>query len=137
MISPEQSFNDLGIDAITGTQMMDWLSLSKIDLGDPTRFSRLKEIIDYFKQFPEDTQRFLIVRATRNKTVDRLTHVWEYAQLLNRRKGYEDMLQLIEKERSVLGENPDPVILSSISSRSLETRESIAKLNSEIGIYES
>lgn len=136
MINIESAFNDLGIDALTGVELMDWLNISQIDLNDPSRFARLHQVIDYFKQFPKDTQRFLIVRATNGKNVDKLNHVWEYSQLLGRRKSMEDMLTSIEKERSVLGLTPDPLILASVDKRSLETRENIAKINVEAAIYE-
>lgn len=136
MISTEQAFNDLNIDAVTGVQMLEWLGVVPSELSDPQRFSRLQSIISYFKQFPPDTQRFLIMRATKNKMVDKLQHVWEYSQLLQQKKVYEDINISIDRERSALGENSDPALKSSIESRSLENREQLARINDEINLYE-
>ena len=136
MISMESAMNELGVDAITGVELMEWLGVTQVDLSDPSRFSRLHDVINYFKQFQPDTQRYLILRATSGKMVDKLNHVWEYSQLLSRRKSHEDMLTNIEKERSILGENPDPLVKQSVESKSLEAQENIAKINSEIAIYE-
>lgn len=137
MISTEGKFNDLGIDVLTGVQILDWLGLSKIDLGDPSRFSRIQDVVSYLKQFPVDTQRFLVMKATRSKFIpDKLQHVWEYTQLLARRKEYEDTLKGIQTELSALGPAPDPMSLRSVDIRSLELNQNLAKINSEIEIYE-
>lgn len=132
----DQKLNDLGIDAITGISLMDQLDMNPDDLAIPQRFSRLKEVIGFFKQFPEDTQRFLITKATRGKAVDKLNHIFEYTKLLTKRSEYEDILQGIDKEKSALGFMIDPIKAQAIAERSVETRTSLEMVSDEIKVYE-
>lgn len=133
MISAEQAFNELGIDAITATEMMDWLGISKIDLGDPSRFSKFQSVIEYFKQFPSDTQRFLIRRVTQNPNHDRLQRVWEYAELLKNKKSAEDAIEKIKTEASAVS---DPVLQHNYVAREAEARQALTAVTQEMALYE-
>lgn len=136
MINIETAFNELGIDAATGVELMDWLQISPIDLGDPTRFSKFHSVIDYFKQFPVDTQRYLIRKAINNKNVDKLNHVWEYAELLKRKSEIEKATEKIRLEGSALGPESDAVLRMANAQRELDAKEQFNKVVQEIEIYE-
>ena len=135
MISTESAFNELGIDAITGVEIMDWLGISAIDLGDPARFGRFHDIIDYFKQFPVDTQRYIIRKVTNGKNVDKLNHVWEYSELLKNKRAAEEAIEKVKTELSALGTNPDPVLVQNYALREAEARQALNAVVAEAAIY--
>lgn len=138
----ETIFQDLGIDAIRGVQLIDQLDINTAELASPQRFTRLKEIIEYFKQFPEDTQRFLINKAVRGKQVDKLNHVYEYTTILKEKGKFESMLSKIEAEKSALDgtdsmqdqENFNRII--SLSEQAMDIRRNVSRLSDELSIYE-
>jgi len=134
--STESAFNELGVDAVTATELMDWLGLSTLDIGDPKRFHLFNDVIGYFKQFPVDTQRYLIKRATRDKNVDKLQHVWEYSQLLQKRTSAEQEMEKVRVEQSALGTDADPTIRISQAQKELEIKGRINDITSEIRLYD-
>ena len=135
-MNTERVFEDLGIDAITGVEIMDQLSIVPDELQSPRRFAQLKEVINYLKQFPQDTQRFLINKATRGKLVDKLQHLHEYTHLLTRKSFYEQELEKLSKERSAVEQAGDPILLKDIATRDMANREQLNFIQEEIGIYE-
>lgn len=136
MIDTEAAFNGLGIDAVTGVELMDWLGLTPVDLGNPSRFSRLQQVIDYLKQFPEDTQRYLVTRATKGKMVDKLNHMWEYTQILKNKEYVQKLIDATKKEKEALGENADPFMLDGVDKKVAQFTEELGRINSELDIYE-
>ena len=88
-MNPEAIFDGMGVDAITGVKLMDWLGVTAEELQVPQRFHRLQDIVQFLKQFPEDTQRFLISKSTRGKLVDKLDHFFEYTSLLKEKQAKE------------------------------------------------
>lgn len=94
----ETAFNDLGVNAIVGTEMLDLLGLHTQDLQIPQRFARFQAVIEYFKDLPEDTRRFLVTKATRGKPVNRIDHVFEYVNLLKEKTGYLNQLKDTEEK---------------------------------------
>ena len=136
MMSTERAFEDLGIDVVSATEIMGWLDLSRIDLGDPQRFSRLQSVINYFKQFPVETQRFLIRKALSGKVVDKLTHIWEYSELLKNKRAVEERMETLKREGSALGSDSDPFILKAHAERELSVRDELNRLQDEISLYE-
>lgn len=136
MINTESAFNSLGIDAITGVELMEWLGLSPIDFTDSGRFNRFKTVIDYFKQFPVDTQRFMIRRVTNGKNVDKLQHVWEYTELLKNKKAVEEAIEKIKTERSALGAGNDPILVQNFAQREIDARTALNHVTQEMALYE-
>jgi len=135
MANAEALFNDLGINAILGSQLIEWLNLSIDEINIPSRFSKLQNVIDYLKQFPDDTQRFIVNKATRGKMVDKLDHLNEYTHLLQKRESVNSELEKIKSERSAIG--------TDISDKNIELdlkesmyNDSMRRLNDEISIYE-
>lgn len=129
-------FGDLGVDAITGVELMDFLDLTADELQDPRRFSQLQQVISFFKQFPTDTQRFLIKKVTTGKMVDKLKHVLEYTRLLSKKSALENELDAVEKERSAIEASGDPIALQQISFKANDIERMLTGTNDEIRIYE-
>lgn len=137
MINIESIFNQAGTGAVIGTQLMEWLGISPIDFSDPHRFSKFRDIIDYLKKFPEDTQRYIISKVTQGKPLtDKLAQVWEYSQLLGRKESYEQSLTDLSKEREILGPDADRFIVAATDMRYVETKQNLDKINNEIALYE-
>lgn len=136
MINTESKFNELGIDAISGVNLMEWLGVSSFDLGDPVRFTKFKDIIGYMKQFPVDTQRYLVRRAVNNKNVDKLNHVFEYTELLKNKKAIEEALERISAEASALGPDSDPVLRIANGHKELEAKHALDSVAKELYLYE-
>lgn len=135
-MNPEAAFGDLGIDAVTGTLFLDLLDMSPDEFASPERFSKLRSVIDYLKQFPEDTQRFLVTKATRGKYVDRLDHMFEYTSLLKAKEEKEKALAGLERESSATEHVDDPFLKVDLAKRSIDTREALKEIKEEIAIYE-
>lgn len=135
-MNPESAFNELGVDAVTGSLLMEVLGVTTAELQIPRRFEQLKAVINYLKDFPEDTQRYLINKATRGKMVDKLEHMAEYTNLLKQRTFNQDILKKIDDERSATAGNSEPTIEREIAQRALDVRATIGKLSDEISLYE-
>lgn len=134
-MNPNEAFTDLNIDAVTGERMMSMLGIGVHDLSIPSRFSKLKSIIGIFKNFSDDTQRFLISRATTGKNVDRLEYMYEYSNLLENKLGLEKELQDFQKETSALN-TIDPIILESNARRSEQLSSSLNRVKDMMSVYE-
>jgi hypothetical protein len=114
---------------------MELLDLSPSDFVNPVRFARFQSVATYLKQFPEDTQRFLITKSTRGKVVDRLDHVFEYTNLLKQKFAQEKTLERLKEELSAMEAIGDPQ--SHLTQA--QSEEMDAQLNrtlEEIQIYE-
>lgn len=135
MINIESAFNDLSVNAIVATNFMDLLGLNTMDFHDPVRFSRFQQVVQYLKQFPDDTQRFLITKSTRGKPVDKLDQVFEYTNLLKQKYSQEQTLDDLKKQILVLEVTGDPK-LNMIQLQKEEMDKQIDMTLLEIGIYE-
>ncbi len=133
-MNPETAFGDLGVNAITGSMLMEMLDLTMDDLSSPRRFSCLREVIAFLSKLPEDDQRFLVSKATRGKNVDKLSHMREYVLLLSKKSSYEDEMAraegVIASEDSPVGD----VALARATAREIGDR--MRSLSEEIAIYE-
>lgn len=135
MVNILEAFTDLGTNAIVATSLMNLLGLYPDDLADPQRFSRFQEVVKYLKQYPEDTQRFLITKATRGKLVDKLDHVFEYTNLLKQKFAQEQTLETMKEELSMLEATHDPRFFT-INEQKEEMENQIGRTLEEIRIYE-
>lgn len=135
-MNPQEAFNDLGIDAMTGVRLMGALGLSPIDFNNPARFTRFHQVIDYFKNLPEDTQNFLISKVTTGKIGDKLDKVFEYTQLLDRKHSLERDLESIKKESSITPLDASPIIRESLATKELSALSSLQSISNDIAIYE-
>jgi len=101
-MSPEQIFKDLGIEPIRAVEYMGYLDLSTDELAIPQRYAKFEAVLHYLKAFPEDTQKFLIKKATYNKTADKLNCMFEYTHLLIDKKHYENERTKIKEQKSAI-----------------------------------
>ena len=132
----ETAFSDLGVNAIIGTEMLDLLGLSSVDLQIPQRFSRLQSIISYFKDLPEDTRRFLITKATRGKMVNRLDHVFEYMNLLKNKAARQQELEENTSQLQKFKAIGDFENVSIAQVKETQIKESLGRVDEEIYLYE-
>lgn len=132
----ETAFSDLGVNAIVGTEMLDLLGLSSVDLQLPQRFIRLQSVISYFKDLPEDTRRFLVTKATRGKVVNRLDHVFEYVNLLKvkafRQQESDENTSQLQKFNAI----GDFQNASIAEIKETQIKESLGRVDEEIYLYE-
>lgn len=135
MVNIQELFNDLGTNAIVATNLMNLLGLYPDDFVETQRFMRFQEVVNYLKQFPDDTQRFLINKSTRGKQVDKLDHVFEYINLLKEKYAQEQTLEDMKKEMSVLEATHDPKFFI-MSQQKEEMEKQIGRTLEEIQIYE-
>jgi hypothetical protein len=135
-INLETAFDDAGVNAIVGVKFLDLLGLSNGDLQIPGRFSRFQDVISYMKKFPEDTQRFLVTKATRGKMVDKLNHVWEYVNLLKEKEGLDRELAITQEKISGLDGMGDLNQLQDEIALESELMSKVESLKAEIKIYE-
>lgn len=84
----ERKFEDLGVDAITGVNLMRLLNLGPDDFIDPTRFERFHDVIKYFKDMPDVN--YIVTKLAVGKPVDRLDHVWGYVELARQKAALKD-----------------------------------------------
>lgn len=128
----EQKFNDLNIDAILGSEMMLTLGLSRIDLDDPRKFSKLREVISFFGKFPPDQRDSILRRITLGKD-SKIDRAWEYAVLSQR---HAETNKILEEKRNLLesvtlaGED-----VTGISSEVENLQKQVDFLTKEVQIY--
>lgn len=134
----ERKFEDLGVDAITGLQLMKSLGLYPDDFYDEARFLRFKDIIDYFKDIPD--RDYLFNKITIGKNVDKLDHVWGYTQLAQQkdkiRKNIDgDMTKL--KTLEDLGDEMSHDNIKFLQSNIVDKRVELSRIDGQIDKYES
>ena len=94
----EEKFNDMGIDAMTGTEIMSLTGLSAFDVKNPAIFEKLKDSISYIKTLPPDQRSFFINKVVAGKNVNKLDHLWGYVELNKKRDvKMKEMEQLKEE----------------------------------------
>ena len=99
-------------DPIESSEIMELLGASFIDVDDPKRYQKLKDIMDYFKDITDSRYQILRIISKRpsfqEPQMDLLETVWIWVQLTNERiqklKGLnkeiftEDVVKEIESE---------------------------------------
>lgn len=136
MTNAESTLNQLNVNAITGVSLMNMLGIGLDELSDPRRFAQLEQVIAFLKQFPDDTQRFLVSKATAGKQVDKLSHMFEYTNLLKNKEGQEKVIDGIIKEKSALEMSNDTFRIQEVASQEEAALQTLARLKDEIAIYE-
>ena len=134
MNNTESLFNELGISPLLATKIMYDFDLLPEHLNDPIVFSKLQSIVDFLKQYPEDTQRFLIKKATLNKQ-DKLKVMHEYTKLLSDRLLHEKIAKELEKEKSVIGFTNDMNKIKEIFDKETQNNNKLQFLREEIELY--
>lgn len=93
-----EAFEDLGVDAITGTEIMSYAGVSPDEIQDPVRFERLRDIIDYVKKLPD--RRYFVSKVTAGRDGERLDHLWGYVELHKQRESKLSEIKKLEEEIS-------------------------------------
>jgi len=134
-INLEEAFGDVGVNAIVGVKFMDLLGIYNGDLQIASRMARFEDVVSYLKRFPEDTQRFLVTKATRGKMVDKLNHVWEYVNLLRQKELMDRQLDDVKSQISGLEGMGDLNKLQETIQLETELTDKAEVLQEEINIY--
>lgn len=119
----ERQFEDLGVDAITGVQLMRSLGLNGDDFLDGARFMQFKDVIDYFKDIPD--RDYLFNKILVGKPVDRLQHIWGYSQLAQQKNKLKTQMEIENKKLGLLSTMGD-------ENEMLKQREIIIKYQSDL-----
>lgn len=132
----EQQFNDLGVDAITGIQLMQSLGLNSDDFYDGARFMRFKDVIDFFKDIPD--RDYILNKITIGKNVDRLDHTWTYTQLAKQKRELKshiedrmNKLTTIEK----LGDEMSHDTVKLLQSQIMDNKVQLSRLDEQLDQY--
>lgn len=131
-----QRFQDMGIDAITGVELMKSLGLSSDDFIDPARFERFKDVIDYFKNLPD--RNYILNRLVVGKNVDKLDHIWGYTELSRQKEILKEKInsQVIKLDAlNTLGDKDESTKF--VESSLVEAKNELAKINEQISHYEN
>jgi Mor family transcriptional regulator len=130
----EQLFNELGISPLLAVELLDNLDLSTEHLNDPYIFSKLQSVIEFLKEYPEDTQRFIIKKATFGKQ-DKLKVMAEYSRLLKEKSFYDGIAEKINKEKSAFEMTDDLLKKQELSERESTNNAKLNLLKEEINLY--
>ena len=135
-MNPEQVMNQLGVNAITGTRLLDLLDISMDDLRIPQTFSKVQDIINFLAPLSEDTQRFMIQRATAGKMVDKVKHFHEYIQLVQKNSSLQEQYEALNAERRLVEGMTTPEETELFESKKQGLEKNIQDVLEEMGIYE-
>lgn len=133
-MNTEQIFQELGLNPIMAVTLMENLDLTAEHLNDPYVFNKLQTVIDFLKDYPEDTQRFLLRKATFGKQ-DKLKVFHEYTHLLKEKKYREEVAEKLKTEKSAVEATNDPFKIAEIDVKEKENLSKIQSLREEIEIY--
>lgn len=93
-----QKFNDAGVSATEGVQIMNMMDIEPAEFMEPRRFEMFKDIVAYMRNVDEKS--FFINRVAHNKP-DKLKVVWEYARLSQKKEQLEKEHQATVNEMSI------------------------------------
>jgi len=94
----EDKFNDMGVDAFTGSEIMRMAGVSTSDIQSPPIFQKLIDITSYIKTIPPEHRSFFMNKVTAGKNVDKLDHLWGYVELNKRRDSKMKELDSLKTE---------------------------------------
>lgn len=96
----EEKFNDLGVDAIVGSDLMYKVGITQDELMDPRAFEKMRDIISYLKELPPEQRSLMMNRVLTGKNVDKLDHMWGYVELNKRANAKMKELDMLKEELS-------------------------------------
>lgn len=96
----EEKFNDLGVDAIVGADLMYKVGITQDDLLDPQAFEKMRDIIAYLKTLPPEQRSLITNRVLTGKNVDKLSHMWGYIELSKKAEAKMKELNTLKEELS-------------------------------------
>lgn len=96
----EEKFNDLGVDAIVGGDLMYKVGITEWDLRQPEKFEKMKEIISYLKEIPLEERSVVFNKVLLGKNVDKLDHMWGYVSIAKKYNEAKKGLDILREELS-------------------------------------
>jgi hypothetical protein len=96
----EEKFQDLGVDAIVGADLMYKVGITQSDLMIPQNFEKMKDVIQFLKQVPPEQRGAITSRVLVGKNVDKLDHMWQYVKLAEKKAEKQKELDLLNEEIS-------------------------------------
>ena len=84
----EDKFNDLGVDAIVGSDLMYRVGLTEQDLVLPG------------KELPPEQRSHMMSKVLTGKNVNKLEHLWGYVELTKKSLSKKKELDLLNEELS-------------------------------------
>lgn len=96
----EDKFNDLGVDAIVGSDLMYKVGITQDDLLDPQAFEKMRDIIQFLKELPPEQRSHMMNKVLTGKNVDKLSHMWGYVELSKKASTKMKELDLLKEELS-------------------------------------
>ena len=74
------NLQDLKLDPILSTEILDYLGIHPDEIHDNRRFTKLQEVVKFFTNV--ENRRFVINKLMNGKPgIDKLDHVWQYVTL--------------------------------------------------------
>lgn len=135
-ITSSQIIENLGSNPINTAKILDWLSLDISEISIPARFAKLQYVMGFLAKFPEDTQRFLVNKATRGKLVDKLDHLFEYSHLIEEKTENQNNLNDLDKELELVMNVGDLQRVEELQSLKGSVTNKLVELEKEITLYE-
>lgn len=128
-MNTQSQMDQLGINAVLGVKLYDLFGLTPDDLHAPGRFNKLQDVISFLKQYPEDTQRFMVKKVVGTKNVDKLQYFHEYCDLMGK-------FSATENERKLLEQSKPNIPIKEYANLIAELKEKTSSLKEEMSLYE-
>jgi len=98
-VAMDEKFNDLGVDAVIGGDLMYKVGITEEDLRYPANFEKMKDVIAFLKGMPKEERDFFADRILAGKNVDKLDYLWNYIELTKKseqkKTEFENLKKLI------------------------------------------
>lgn len=136
-MNTDQLFQELGINPLIATKLMGYLDLNTGDLNDPFNFSKIQDVVDFLKQYPEDDQRFMIRKVTIGKQ-DKLKVMHEYTQILKDKAFHENTIAKIREEKRNMAfqeGGPDLEKVKSLDEQEVYSKSKLNQVKEELEFY--
>lgn len=135
-MSIARDFEDAGVDAIKGTEIMEILRLSPEDLSIPKNFQQFREVLSFIKGFSD--YRYVLNKITKGNVEDKLHHAWMYTKVakehqdkIQQRKDLEGKIASLENFEQLPTEH-----VSSLGKLLDENKKDINLLEEEMRLFE-
>jgi hypothetical protein len=94
----EEKFNDMGVDAFTGSEIMNLAGVSFTDVKNPVVFEKLHDIVKYIKTIPPEQRSYFMNKVIAGKSVNKLDHLFGYVKLNEQRDIKRNELKMLDEE---------------------------------------
>lgn len=137
VMSIYEKYNDIGIDPMKATEIMELLGVNPNDLIDPNRFKRFQDTAKYLSQF--ENYPYMIKKLTVGKNIDKLNHMWEWSTLAKQRQELSAKFaqasteeQELSSDKSIDGLDRYAIVKTKVD----RAMTSLKAIEAEMNIYE-